>query len=258
MNTGATTNDPARVGSILAELEQVSRGLTDLQRAIIKLIVQGYSRNTIATLLGVSDPDIRTNLRTLKITFTPPANLSEESWNAMWGTPTPINTLVEAFTGAWASNAAHVDRLDLDDVAEIGREAGVQAAAAAAWRQGVGEILDTKGVSDLLGISRQALDSRKRTGSVLALPGTGTSHYPTWQFDVDVDGARSIVRPITLRIVTTFREVLDDFSPYTIAAWATSPQPELDGRSPAEWIIGGGDDGPVVRAAQRAAHLETL
>lgn len=166
-------------------------------------------------------------------------------------------TILQHFSASWIANASVASGApDLHEAAEIGREAGAQAAAAAAWRRRVGDTLDTEEVTELLGVTRQALDSRKRTGSVLALPGAGTSHYPAWQFDVEATTAS--VRPITLRIVTTFREALDEVSPFTIAAWATSPQPELDDRTPAEWIVRGGDDDAVVLAALRTAHLEAL
>lgn len=163
---------------------------------------------------------------------------------------------VAAFADGWREGRGQ--DLDCDDFEEnvrIGRQAGEQAAVAAKWRQRVGATLETQDVTALLGLSRQALDSRKRTGSVLALPGSGTSHYPSWQFDTETRPPS--VRPITLHIVTTFREAVEDLSLYVVAAWATSPQPELDDRTPADWIVAGGDDEPVVLAAQRAAHLET-
>lgn len=97
--------------------------------------------------------------------------------------------------------------------------------------------MTTRDVTEMLGLNRQALDSHKRTGSVLALPGEGTSHRQTWQFDID--GSKTSIRPITLQIVTAFREQVVEVSPNTIAAWATSPQREPE---------------PVVFAARRAAH----
>lgn len=162
---------------------------------------------------------------------------------------------VAAFADGWReSRGQDLDRDDLEENVRIGRQAGEQAAVAAKWRQRVGATLQTQDVTELLGLSRQALDSRKRTGSVLALPGSGTSYYPSWQFDTETRPPS--VRPITLRIVTTFREAAEDLSLYVVAAWATSSQPELDDRTPAEWIVAGGDDESVVLAAQRAAHLE--
>lgn len=166
-----------------------------------------------------------------------------------------LKVLLASFATGWTEHQpSGVAQLDVDELDEIGRQAGEQAAATAAWRRRIGAMLDTETVTTLLSVSRQALDSRKRSGSVIALAGSGTSHYPTWQFDVGANTAT--VRPVTLRIVTEFRERLDDVSPFTIAAWATSPQPELDNRTPAEWITSGGDDAPVVLAARRAAHLE--
>jgi hypothetical protein len=162
---------------------------------------------------------------------------------------------VAAFADGWREGRGQdLDRDDFEENVRIGRQAGEQAAVAAKWRRRVGATLETQDVTELLGLSRQALDSRKRTGSVLALPGSGTSYYPSWQFDTETRPPS--VRPITLRIVTTFREAVEDLSLYVVAAWATSPQPELDDRTPADWIVAGGADEPVVLAAQRAAHLE--
>lgn|GEM_PF-1019153 len=162
---------------------------------------------------------------------------------------------VAAFADGWReSRGPDLDRDDFEEIVRIGRQAGEQAAVAAKWRRRLGETLETQDVTELLGLSRQALDSRKRTGSVLALSGSGTSFYPAWQFDTETRPPS--VRPITLRIVTTFRQAVDDLSLYIVASWATSPQPELDDRTPADWIATGGADEPVVLAAQRAAYLE--
>lgn len=166
-----------------------------------------------------------------------------------------LEVLLASFATGWTTHhPTGAAQLDADELDDIGRQAGEQAAAAAAWRRRIGAMLDTETVTTLLGVSRQALDSRKRSGSVIALAGSGTSHYPAWQFDVGANTAT--VRPVTLRIVTEFRERVDDVSSFTIASWSTSPQPELDDRTPAEWITSDGDDAPVVLAARRAAHLE--
>ena len=162
-------------------------------------------------------------------------------------------SFAEALAQSLLTGVEHATEADL---VEIGRRAGERAAAAMTWQSRIGYSIDTNQVTLLLGISRQAIDSRKRTGSILALPSTGTSHYPTWQFDVD--GAGATVRPITLRIVNAFREAIPEVSPYTIAAWARSPQPELDGSTPADWIERNGPDEPLVRSAQRTALLEAL
>jgi len=122
------------------------------------------------------------------------------------------------------------------------------------WRSRVGQTLDRQEVTRLLGLTAQQLDAHARTGDILALPFSDTSIYPVWQFDTATNPPS--VRPITLEIVTVFREALDEVSPYTVAAWATSPQPELSDRPPAEWIVSDGRSAPIAIAAQRAAQLE--
>lgn len=242
----------------------LQRQMAQTERAVVVFLGAGVSGSTIAEVLGSTFETHaqQMNAQLAKVIFDPAVDLSAFDFTAALADVTaavrevtPTETVLSSFTDAWLANVSSaLDRLDLDDIAEIGRDAGARAAAAALWRGRVGATLDTQDVTELLGITRQALDSRKRTGSVLAIPGSGTSHYPVWQFDVG--GSTAAVRPITLMIVTAFREYLDDVAPFTIAAWATSPQPELDDRTPAEWIVDGGDDEPLVLAARRTAHLE--
>lgn len=51
-----------------------------------------------------------------------------------------------------------------------------------------------------------------------------------------------------------FRDELgEDLSPPTVLGWAAIEQPELDSRTPADWVAGGRPDGAVLAAAARAA-----
>jgi hypothetical protein len=42
-------------------------------------------------------------------------------------------------------------------------------------------------------------------------------------------------------------------SPWTVASFLSSPQRELDGRTPQRWLLEGGEEAPVREAAQRIA-----
>lgn len=138
-----------------------------------------------------------------------------------------------------------------EDAIEYGRRAAGTAAAPVLWARAIGERYDTTAVTELLGISRQALHKRTTHGSILGIPGRGTTWFPVWQFD----GTLRDVRAVVPRIIGTFREQLDTFDPLAIAAWATTSQPEdLDGSSPEDWILGGQSDDRVVEAARRAAR----
>jgi hypothetical protein len=160
-----------------------------------------------------------------------------------------VEPLAEGFD-AYDVAGVHAQELE-----QLGRDAARKCLAGYQWQQALGETMDTTRVTQLLGISRQALKSRRSSGSLFAVPGKQSSQYPSWQF-AESDGEWT-VRPVVLRIVAAFREVLgSDVSPYLIAAWATTPQPELENASPAEWITGGGSEDPVVLAAARAAEAE--
>lgn len=135
-----------------------------------------------------------------------------------------------------------------DEVRAHGYDAAQRALAPLVWRAVTGEALTTEQVRHLLGVSRQALHKRIAAGSLIGVPFDRTTLFPTWQFDGD--GIRAIVSAI----VDTFRrEVGEDVDPRMIASWATTPQPELDDETPAEFLRHHRDDVAVVRAAERAA-----
>lgn len=151
------------------------------------------------------------------------------------------------------------DELDLseEEALELGRQAARTAFAPFIWKARVGDTWDVRQTAEFLGISRQALYKRVRTGTALGVPGRGTTHFPVWQFDTK----KHLLRPVVAEIIAAFREADKDLSPLTIAAWVTASSDLLDGRSPAGWIALGSNDqgGPdfpasrVVTAAHRAA-----
>lgn len=158
--------------------------------------------------------------------------------------------VAEAFVQQLLMGSADLEKLDPDEARAMGRRAAESALAAARWSQVVGDRLNTTAVADLLGISRQALAKRQAAGSLLGLPGNGTTWYPTWQFDLL---ARK-VRPEVRQVIGAFRDRLDEVEPMAIASWAATDQAEdLDGLSPREWIKSGRDAQRLRTAADRAA-----
>ena len=158
--------------------------------------------------------------------------------------------VAESFVEALAADAELLGKLDDDEAMRLGRRAAGEVLAAARWSQVVGDRLDTSQVAQLLGVSRQALAKRQNTGSLLGLPGDGTTWYPTWQFDID--GAR--IRPEVRDLIGAFRDRLDDIDPLVIAAWATTHQDEdLAGETPAQWLRAGRDATQLRQAAERAS-----
>jgi len=153
----------------------------------------------------------------------------------------------EGVNDVWASG-------DIDEaVIDSARDAGRRFAAGRRWAEVTGDRIDTATARKLLDITRQALHRRIQAGTLIAVPGTSTSWFPTWQFTTGSKEELQ-VRPVVARIVQAFRDLLgDDLSPFDLISWADTPQPELDGVAPREWVKDGGDDEPVVLAAERAA-----
>jgi hypothetical protein len=140
--------------------------------------------------------------------------------------------------------------VDYKRAKELGAQGAAASVAPLLWAEAVGERWDTTATAEFLGISRQALHERVKRGTVLGLPGRGTTWFPTWQFDL----LARTVRPVVLDIVEAFREELGDLDAYTVAAWATSRQPGLAGLTPADWLGSGHDERKAVQAASRTAR----
>lgn len=141
-----------------------------------------------------------------------------------------------------------------DEVIEAARRAGHRFAATRRWAQVVGDRIDTTALRTALGVSRQALANRVGAATIIAVPGAGTTWYPTWQFRSAPDGDRVEIRPVVPAVLQRFRDALGaDTTVSSVVSWAATEQPELDGTSPRAWIEGGGDDDVVLVAAERAA-----
>lgn len=137
-----------------------------------------------------------------------------------------------------------------EDALELGRGGAREALAPLLWRDLAGETFDTTQVIDLLDVTRQAINKRVRNGTLLALPGKRTTHFPVWQFDFDRQEVRSVIKDV-LRI---FAAALGEVDPYVVTSWANSPQhEELEGLSPRDWITKGADEEMLRVSAQRAA-----
>lgn len=121
---------------------------------------------------------------------------------------------------------------------------------AVAWSRIVGDRLDTSEVARMLGVTRQALAKRQRSGSLLGLRGRATTWFPVWQFDT----RERCVRPVTADVIAAFREHLGDVDPVLVASWATTAQDEdLGGATPSEWIESRPDHRRLIESAHRAA-----
>lgn len=133
-----------------------------------------------------------------------------------------------------------------DDAEALGRRAAMIVLAGDAWERALGELLTSAEARVLLGgISREALRKRVLSGSVIALrDDADLIRYPRWQFDA----ANSAPFGAIKKLNGIFREA--GLDPWTLAAFATAPQPELDERTPVE-VFGDADLEPLLLSAQR-------
>ena len=137
-----------------------------------------------------------------------------------------------------------------EEAMELGRRGAREALAPLLWKDLAGETFDTTQVIDLLDVTRQAINKRVRNGTLLALPGKRTTHFPVWQFDFD----RREIRPVVKDVLQIFTAALGEVDPYVVTSWANSPQhEELEGLSPLDWITKGADEKMLRVSAQRTA-----
>lgn len=133
-----------------------------------------------------------------------------------------------------------------DDAEALGRRAAMVVLAGSAWERALGDLLTSAEARVLLGgISREALRKRVLSGSVIALrDDADLIRYPRWQFDA-ANGA-------PFAAIKDLNEVFDEagLDRWTLAAYATTPQPELGGRTPVE-ALADADLEPLLLAARR-------
>lgn len=160
--------------------------------------------------------------------------------------------LATAFVERLLDDYADIENIDRDEAERLGKLAANEAIAAARWSQIIGNRIDTTALTDLLGVTRQALAKRQTSGSLLGLPGRSTTWYPTWQFDSHTHEIRAEVKDI----IGAFRDVLgNDVDPLHIASWALTAQHEdLDGQTPADWLAEKRDMKQLRQAARRTAE----
>jgi hypothetical protein len=133
-----------------------------------------------------------------------------------------------------------------DDAEVLGRRAAMVVLAGGAWERALGELLTSAEARVLLGgISREALRKRVLSGSVMALrDDADLIRYPRWQFDAAIGAPFGAIKVLN----KIFGEAgLDS---WTLAAFATAPQPELDDRTPVD-AFADPDLEPLLFAARR-------
>lgn len=136
----------------------------------------------------------------------------------------------------------------LGDPSDLGERAALLVVAQSSWRSHLGTLFDTAEVQALLGVgTRQAVSDRARRGGLLMLStADGRRHYPAFQFGPT--GQPFAALP---RVLAAFADA--DVSPYTIASWFRTPQAQLEGATPAQWMGEGRPDERLLDAARRTA-----
>jgi RNA polymerase sigma factor (sigma-70 family) len=120
-------------------------------------------------------------------------------------------------------------------------------AAEQSWRDGLGLLLDEEDVVRLLGVDRRRL-AELATGDeliVLTAP-DGTARYPAYQFQ---DGRT------TPTLARAHRTLVDTghLSPWSAASWVRTSHPELELRSPVQWVGEHRDEAALLLVAERDA-----
>ncbi len=133
-----------------------------------------------------------------------------------------------------------------DDAEVLGRRAAMVVLAGGAWERALGELLTSAEARALLGgVSREALRKRVLSGSVIALrDDAGLIRYPRWQFDAASGAPFGAIKQLN--------EVFGvaGLDSWTLAAFATAPQPELGDRMPVD-AFADEDSDPLLLSARR-------
>lgn len=129
------------------------------------------------------------------------------------------------------------------------RRAARLAVAEQAWEQRLGELLDTRDVVEIIGVSRQRVSRLVADRRLIALPQGGRPRFPAWQFAVATGEDRDC-------LATAHRTLVDagGLSPWSAAAWFQAEHPELDGEDPVGFLRSGGERQRLLVAAQRDAQ----
>lgn len=164
-----------------------------------------------------------------------------------------VAAVTEALTGRLH---AYVDRLTVNggSLADLGDADAVAARMVASlpeptpWNDRIGPFLRTSRVAARFGVSRQAIDERRRRGTLLACrTRDGVWVYPAWQFD---DGR---VRPEVAALLRLLRDPGVDG--WTLAAWSVTAMGPLGDATPVEYAATHGvDDALEALVAEQVAR----
>lgn len=102
-------------------------------------------------------------------------------------------------------------------------------------------------VAEILGISRQAVDKRRRNGQLIAIAkGKGKYLYPRWQFDE--------AKNATITGLESVLGNLKDFDPWMQLSFMLNPHKGLDNKTPLEMLLTGNVEAVIDLATSFGEH----
>lgn len=160
----------------------------------------------------------------------------------------PLQRLLDAFRqqleDVWPEQAS----LDDGTADELGRLAARDVVGKYLWLSATGELCDSSQAAARLGVrSRQAVQARYRRGTLLGVEQGGRIAFPAWQFSPSGQPYAALAR-----VIQAFRvEGISD--PWVVISWFSTPQDELDGSTPLDWMRQGRPELALERAAAHTA-----
>ncbi|MFC9358819.1 hypothetical protein ACFTZB_19890 [Rhodococcus sp. NPDC057014] len=162
---------------------------------------------------------------------------------------TPLKKVVDDQLTASGMAAEQLDDVDAKYVAAGVKNVLSNLKARRAWENHIGAILTHKQAVDATGWTKQALSQAVRDSRVLRLEAAdGTIGY--WSGGLTDTAPHVPIRGIKDALKAWASA---DVQSWTIASWLSSPQPELDDRTPRQALLDG-DTADVVKLARQAAE----
>jgi hypothetical protein len=132
----------------------------------------------------------------------------------------------------------------IDDPEAFGAELVALVSSRATWEAALGRYLTVSEAANVLDVgSRQAVHQRIARHTLLAMDLAGQTVLPAYQFD----GTK--VRPEVVHVLRLLRPA--GLSDEATVSWFATPQPELDGVTPSDWL--GKDPTRLYEAARHTA-----
>lgn len=155
-----------------------------------------------------------------------------------------LERVVHGFVAAARTSDLPERLIRLDDPEAFGAELVALVSARATWEAALGRYLSVAEAAKVLGVSsRQAVHQRLARGTLLGMDLAGQTVLPAYQFD------GSTVWPEVVQVLKLLRPA--GLSDEATVSWFASPQPELDGVTPSQWL--GNDPTRLYEAARHTA-----